>query len=665
MAPPPSSTGAQPLAWSDLPQGVFTGLDWADPAVREGQDPYLMWAETVGLCTHSPSAHGRMAHRLSLLIELTPGCSAAQLQTAAGACLRIPELYTRSDGPLPAGLRFCTADASPAFFQRSQTDLKPLLVRYELALARTTPSGPAATPRRAFCDSEASSPSGLTGKVLGLIDGGLAFAHPRFRHPEAQGGGTRIAYFWSQDALPGQSAPPGLHYGSEITAAEIDTAVQASRQQGQDDEAQVYRQFGMGLDLDKRINHGTHVLDIAAGPRTVSASVAGLSPRLDWEPLAPPSWQAADDEASRCPVVAVQLDKATVQDTSGGSMRVHLLDGLMYILSCCDAQAEVVVNLSWGTLAGPHDGSSLLERAMDQLITLWAGSLTLVLPTSNAYQGRTHASAPVQPGQSLTLKWRSPPGDPTQNFLELWLPAAAAPGLSLSLKVPGRGELPPLQVEQAGAWQSADGQTLASLVFLKHSALGEFDSCALLALSPTFSLWAGVPTAPSGLWELTLHNTGAQAFTFDAYIERDDVLLGRRGGPSQSRFDDPDYAPDQLLDTLPLQVHPLVRRSGTFNSIATGEHVISVGGTRLQADPQHRWAPYSAPVDDPDRLRPARSARVVKTPRTLAPSDENPVLQGIRAAGTRGGATVRLVGTSAAAPQIARLALNRVRHKLV
>ena len=44
---------------------------------------------------------------------------------------------------------------------------------------------------------------------------------------------------------------------------------------------------------------------------------------------------------------------------------MSVLDGLHYIVSRCANDAAIVVNISWGTLAGPHDGSSLLEAAMD------------------------------------------------------------------------------------------------------------------------------------------------------------------------------------------------------------------------------------------------------------------------------------------------------------
>src|SRR5450830_1092065 len=175
----------------------------------------------------------------------------------------------------------------------------------------------------------------------------------------------------------------------------------------------------------------------------------------------------------------------------------------------------------------------------------------------------------------------------------------------------------------------------------------------------TFSLHEGTPTAPAGVWEITLRNEGPGPLTFDAFIERDDALLGWRSGLTQSHLEDAAYDASQRFDTHPGQSSPVVRRSGTFNSIATGAGVLSVGGTRLQASPAEHWARYSAPQPDPDAARPAHSSRVVKAPKEQAVSDENPVLRGLRAAGTRAGATVRLVGTSSAAPQVARRLLNQ------
>jgi hypothetical protein len=100
----------------------------------------------------------------------------------------------------------------------------------------------------------------------------------------------------------------------------------------------------------------------------------------------------------------------------------------------------------------------------------------------------------------------------------------------------------------------------------------------------------------------------------------------------------------------------LIRRSGNFNSIATGKKTVSVGGTRIVGP---RWAHYSPQKPDPDAGRPERPG-VVKTPDAAAFSDENPALTGLRAAGTYSGSAVRLRGTSDAAPQETRRIFNLI-----
>jgi hypothetical protein len=487
----------------------------------------------------------------------------------------------------------------------------------------------------------------LRGKVFGLIDGGLAFASANF----LRNGRTRIKHFWRQDQEGFGSAPAGLGYGHELRGAEIDRVMQRNTFGGLVDETAVYEHFQMGMELNKRLNHGTHVLDIACGPRTVSAQIAGMPPFPD----APPTWAQAEDESSRCDIVAVQLDWDTVMDTSGGSMNVHIMDALMYVLSQCAQTAKIAVNLSWGTLAGPHDGTSVLEAAMDQFISLKDGRFQIVIPVSNSYQSRTHANATISKGESVTLHWRGQPDDVTQNFLELWIPADAR-GITVQVTPPGQAALPPLACGESGTWNSGDGQPLCGLVYPTSVATGSNGTCALIAIARTFAFERSIATAPAGVWEVKLTNTRAGDVTVDAYVERDDQIIGVQTGARQSHFEDRWYDtsgnPGSFVD------HPdnpsLIRRSGNFNSIATGANTISVGGVRVTGP---IWALYSPRRPDPDAGRPERPG-VVKMPATHAYSDETPALLGIKAAGTRSGGVARLVGTSDAAPQIARKIFN-------
>lgn len=634
------------MHWTALPKGGFTGIDWSQPGATAGFDPYLVWAEADNFAGYGLSKPPKW---LPLLMALTPGTSIAQLKAAASpAWLHVPPVYTAAAAP--AGLRYCTARVRPAFFKqiRAGGSLHGLVQRFELGL----PAGQQVDdPEVPDALTRAGPKALLRGKVVGLIDGGLAFAHANF----LRNGKTRVQRFWRQDEHGDGQIPADLGYGHELTGARIDQVMQANVHGGLVDESAVYQHFRMGMELEKRVNHGTHVLDIACGPRTVLAQIAGAPPHPD----APPSWALAGDAASRCDIVAVQLDWDTIVDTSGGSMGVHIMDGLMYILSQCASTAKVAVNLCWGTLAGPHDGSSVLEAAMDQLIGLKAGQLQIVLPASNSYQSRTHANVTLAKGQSATLHWCGQPGDVTQNFLELWL-AEGAQGMTVQITPPGQSALPPLAWGESGTWNSSNGKPLCGLIYPTSVAIGANGTCALVATVPTFSFAESAALAPSGVWEIKLTNTQAGKITVDAYVERDDQIIGVRTGARQSyledRFYDTSGNPGAFVD------HPnnpsLVRRSGSFNSISTGARTVSVGGVRVtNPGAGTSWAHYSPRQPDPDASRPERPG-VVKVPDVHAASDENSILLGLKAAGSRSGGMARLVGTSDAAPQITRRVFN-------
>jgi hypothetical protein len=426
------------------------------------------------------------------------------------------------------------------------------------------------------------------------------------------------------------------------------------------DEAAVYAHFRLP-DLRRPANHGTHVASLACGPRQVLAGIANLPPDYD----APPSWDDADDEASRCDVVAVQLDWSNVVDTSGGSMNVSILDGLMYILSRCEPDAHVVANVSWGTLAGPHNGSSVLEAAMDQLVRLRAGTLDIVLPAGNGYQGRTHANITLQPGESARLHWQAQADDRTQDFLELWLPEGLQ-DVAVTLHPPGGAQAsPPLAMGESRMWCTSAGEPLAAVIFPRRVATGTGSTCALLALAPSFAFGRHEVTAPCGRWEVEMANAGPAPATVDAYIERDDMPLGQRTGARQSCFEDSRYDtsgnPDAFIDVPvanPQQLEAtLIRRSGTFNSIGTGGETVSVGGRRIVGFGWSNESLYSPREPDPDASRTERPG-VVKVSDRMAWGDETAILLGLRSSGTYSGSVARLVGTSGSTPLITRELLS-------
>ncbi|QHE86606.1 hypothetical protein [Hydrogenophaga sp. BPS33] len=639
------------MAWQPLPTGAFTGIHWQTPGAIDGEDPYLIWAEAnrfAGYHCH----HGKPLPKwLPIVIELSAQADVPALVAASSTrWLQIPRVYL--DVP---GLRFCSARVKRRFFEQLRHDahLRGLIQRFELGLPvghhthalvnPCTPHSPPTPPHKL-----------LTGKVLGLIDGGLAFANEQFLNRHGQ---ARVKHFWRQDGTlhgqwPGNQpqhcvpldparagpTPPDMGYGHELSASRIDAAMAAFSRHGLVDEDALYEHFQL-WDLTRPVNHGTHVMAQACGKGSL------LRPM--------------NDDASRCDLVAVQLDWSNVLDTSGGAMNVSVLDGLMYILARCAPSAQVVVNISWGTLAGPHDGTSVLEAAMDQLVALYGGRLQIAVPAGNAYQSRTHANGTLAPGASETLHWRVQPDDRTESYLEIWLPDGAQ-DLQIEVTPPGHAQpLPAMPMGRGGLWNNAHGAPLCGLIYPSSTALGHHGTCALLAIAPTFSRDPSVATTLPGSWSVTLKNTGTTATLFDAYIERDDVAIGQNTGAKQSYLEDRRYDTsgnlgafvDHAGNTTP------IRRSGTFNSLSTGQRTVSVGGVREHASSSGHFALYSPRKPDPDAGR-AQRPGVRKVPQTLQACDDNPALPGRLGTGSLSGSAVRMAGTSIAAPLQARHMLN-------
>ncbi len=656
------------MAWRPLPTGEFSGRDWGPLGACDGYDPYLVWAEASRFAGYHLKT---VPAWLPVLVELSLNCSIADFQRAGShEWLRVAKVYT-SQAEL-ARLRICTAWIGRPFFaaMRPGGVLHGLVERFELGL-------PIAHNVQVPPESQAQDTGHgdqLEGDVFGLIDGGLAFANQAFlqeRVGEVQGRPVRqqrarTRFFWRQDTEGVGEPPSALGYGHELCAWEIEAQLECKMFGGLLDEQAVYEHFKL-TDLRRRINHGTHVMDLACGPRTLLSQIGNLPPHFD----NPPSWVPADDAASRCDLVAVQLDWSNVADTSGGSMNVSIMDALMYILSRCAPTARLVVNISWGTLAGPHNGTSLLERGMDELIRLKPGQLQIVLPAGNGYQGRLHANATLCKGQTMHLDWKVLPDDSTQSFLELWLPDDAK-GITVSVRPPGgHAVLSCLRVGESRMLTDERGNAIAAMIFPTTVATGTGATCALLALAPTFSLHPLAVTSPCGVWHVEITNCGDAAVPVDAYVERDDVALGQRTGARQSYFQDGLYDtsgnPSTFVDT-PVPLHrqlesTLIRRSGTFNSIGTGKRAVSVGGERIVGEAWSHWSLYSPRQPDPDASRPQRDG-VVRVPSRSAWGDENPVLLGLRAAGTLSASVVRLVGTSGCAPQVARSLFNQLDSSL-
>lgn len=133
------------------------------------------------------------------------------------------------------------------------------------------------------------------------------------------------------------------------------------------------------------------------------------------------------DYAAAAELVFVSVPEPTEGDTTGASGDAFVLDAMHYILHRAGSTSRVVINLSIGAQAGPHDGSSCIERAIAELLAS-RKDLAIVAAAgngrsagSNRRNGRWQASGRLAVDRPpCAFVWRTLANDVTDSFLELW-----------------------------------------------------------------------------------------------------------------------------------------------------------------------------------------------------------------------------------------------------
>lgn len=482
--------------------------------------------------------------------------------------------------------------------------------------------------------------------VVAVIDDAIPFAHHRFRFPN---GKTRFDAIWQQD---GYGPGPGLfNYGALLTRAALDNLFANTRTKGLG-ESEIYALSGVEdytiathKPLGRRTAHGAHVADLACGFEPASAPLAEV-------------------------LVGVQLDQAAVQTIVPARLSAHIVNALAFVIrrtqqieAATSTRLPIVVNLSFGWYSGPHDGSSLLELAIDSLVRFRrnVAPMCVILPAGNSRLKRCHArsrlNAQGQGGDSETLHWKLLPDDRTSSRLELWL-GTAADSVNITVADPGGTTLGTFAPGHFGPL-SLNGRTIGWVDY--KTLVGGNGKRGirihLASTAPLEAMSASGSLAPAGVWTLGVTNATNAVVDFDAWIDRDGGLPGWPIVGRQSYFDDARYerfdANGRVITVDPIPPRSYVLRSGTLNGAATGASATVVGGIRASDLASSKYSSLG-PVFETSR----GGTRTAPTPDIAARCDDSTVLHGVLAAGSRSGSVVALDGTSVAAPQITRWIAN-------
>ena len=206
-------------------------------------------------------------------------------------------------------------------------------------------------------------PENLTGKgvIVAVLDSGIDFRHPDFIDDN---GNSRILYIWDQNH-DGKS-PEGFDFGTEYSNAEINMAIN-----GEFDISNV--------DLE---GHGTAVAGVSSGNgRASSKRDVGVAPE------------------SSLIVVSLLSDDGYF-DTNTSS----IAKAVKYVLDKSKKlQMPVVINISYGTNQGAHDGQSIFEQYLDYVGE--KNDVSVVVATGNEGTSRHHFCSNISNGEIVNIEF--------------------------------------------------------------------------------------------------------------------------------------------------------------------------------------------------------------------------------------------------------------------
>jgi hypothetical protein len=637
--------------------------------------PYLRYAISTDFRDFAPFDEGSMLFFLVEFISATqdaksdPALDFENAMNAAGFQVQF--------GPADDNTRYTTLRTEkPAVLRPSSFDSWNTYVdRVELSLP-STPTLLKPFTKRSLTKRWQQGNEPPARLLIGLMDDGCPFAAAQFLKVAANGSTTtRLRGIWDQNrgkqpiqvnARSFGMTLSDFHYGLEFRRAPP-TSTQIGLDEwrglhatpaGSSDEDSCYADAQFTR-LACQQSHGAHVMDVLAGLTPISSRIGPSHPGGDRRD--PPSWAPGDpnaDPACDTDLVFVQFSDDSIRDATGVWLKAYVLDGVRYILSFADPNytERVIINLSYGPTTGPHDGTAELEAALTALVTYYDGihnkpKLDIFLSAGNSYLTAEHVVFTGDNQRSdVEWTWRLPPDNTVLCFAEVWMDDDVADGVSVTLTSPSGHVQLTSPIAVTGVILPTPGGTTARLI---GPIVWGNDRMWLLEVGPTVAA-PGIVTNEHGDWTIKVSSVGVGA-NVDAYVARTDPNMGVTTGAKRSFFVDPIWERTRSAAASCTRVDgefddtgSLVSRYGTLNGIATAnDDSVHVAGGYVLLD--GRKSPYSS-------AGPSRDYPV--TPRLgpdyVLPCDESYALQGIRAGGTRSGSVFRLIGTSVAAPQLAR-----------
>ena len=312
-----------------------------------------------------------------------------------------------------------------------------------------------------------------TGVVVGIVDSGIDFFHDDFRNPD---GTTRI-----KALLDITLAGPDLGGGTAYTEAQINAELTTP---------------GSTVPQRDTNGHGTHVLGTAAGDGSAANG----------------SSEPAGTYAGAAPGATLIV----VKGGNGGFSDTALTAGLQFV----DEQAALlgmpwVTNLSIGGHRGAHDGTNVIEQAIDALVGSGVAGQAVVAAAGNEGNDDIHAEG-VTGASGTTALQLSVAAGRGSTFVEIWYEGSDT--FRLGWGPPGAGGFPasgnsyPVGYSGTPSVSAPGGLNCANINHIDNDAGNGDKRIAII-----FYACNGATQLIPGTWTVELEGAVVVAGTWDAW----------------------------------------------------------------------------------------------------------------------------------------------------
>lgn len=240
------------------------------------------------------------------------------------------------------------------------------------------------------------------GVIVAVIDSSFDYTHPTFCEFDGNKHSTRILALWDQKAANNLDGRTGNHqdqknihvglmpYGVEYTEDEINIALNSPNP------------FAIVPHTPATLweKHGTHVAAIAGGNGS-----AGGNEKFEGKYVG---------VAPKAHLIFVSFNE---EEQLGDS--ANFVDALCYIVQKAkEKEMPVVINISYGDEFGPHDGTSLLEKAIDMILEI--PGVAIVKSAGNARASCRHTSGKLSRDTESSLMFDVPLNAYEEALFDVW-----------------------------------------------------------------------------------------------------------------------------------------------------------------------------------------------------------------------------------------------------